>query len=371
MQETVAGLTQALQNVVRAGNQAAAVRNGAGDLHRNFRSLNPPHFFGSPDPDEAENWQEEIERIFQVMQCTNMEKVVLTTFQFTKDARAWWKATSAHLPNVGELEWAGFPEIFRGKYFSNRVKEKKAVEFAALKQKGMFVAEYEAQFARLAMYAPHLVGTERQKANRFMDGLRPMFIEKLGPHNIQTYTEMVQRAQLVEDTMAKVEGIRGKDISKPTFIKRGAVDTTGTLPNNNNNNNKRPTTGKDYGMEKKIKVEETMTVEYCKFCNKPRHQADKCWKKAGACLRCGGHEHRIPNCPMLKDQAGRNQIDNTVAICVDDVLASTMQKQGRGEEFLLDEELWNDHKKLIFFPFSSIATCTNRPLEVDQSLIIK
>ncbi|MQL78453.1 hypothetical protein Taro_010881 [Colocasia esculenta] len=79
MQETVDGLTQALQNVVQAGNQAAATaKNRAGDLHRNFRSLNPPRFSGSPDPDDAENWQEEIERIFQVMQCTNREKVVQT-----------------------------------------------------------------------------------------------------------------------------------------------------------------------------------------------------------------------------------------------------------------------------------------------------
>ncbi|MQL90193.1 hypothetical protein Taro_022782 [Colocasia esculenta] len=226
MQETVAGLTQALQNVVQAGNQAAAARNGADDLHRNFRSLNPPRFSGSPDPGEAENWQEEIERIFQVMQCTNREKVVLATFQFTKDARAW-----------------------------------------------------------------------------------------------------------------------------------GAVDTTRTFPNNNNNNNnnyyyynttKRPTTKKDYGMEKRIKVEETTTVEYCEFCDKPGHQADKCWKKAGACLRCGSQEHRIPNCPKLKDQAGRNQ------------------GVGRVEELLVAEELWNDHKKPFFFPFSSAATCTNHSLEVDQ-----
>ncbi|MQM06735.1 hypothetical protein Taro_039563 [Colocasia esculenta] len=243
MQETVAGLTQALQNVVQAGNQATATaRNGA-----------------------------------------------------------------AHLPNVGELEWVGFLEIFRGKHFSKRVKEKKAAEFAALKQKGMSMAEYEAQFARLAVYAPHVVGTERLKANHLMDGLKPMFIEKLRPHNIQTYTKMVQRAQLVDDTMAKVEGIKGKDISKPTIIKRGSIDTTGTFHNNNYNNNKRPTTGKDCGMEKKIKVGETMTVEYCNFCNKPGHQAEKCWKKAGACLRCGSHEHRISNCTMLKDQAGRNQ----------------------------------------------------------------
>ncbi|MQL73353.1 hypothetical protein Taro_005696 [Colocasia esculenta] len=134
------------------------------------------------------------------------------------------------------------------------------------------------------MYAPHLVGTKRLKANRFMDGLRPMFIKKLGPHNRQTYTQMVQRAQLVEDTMAK-------------------------------NNNKRPTIGKDYGMEKKIKVEETTTVEQCKFCDKPEHQADKCWNKAGACLRwtsfrtCWGHV----------------------------------------EELLVAGELWIDHNKPILF----------------------
>ncbi|MQL69592.1 hypothetical protein Taro_001907, partial [Colocasia esculenta] len=39
---------------------------------------------------------------------------------------------------------------------------------------------------------------------------------------------------------------------------------------------------------------------------------------------------------------------------------------GRVEELLVAEELWNDHKKLFFFLFSSAATCTNRPLEVDQ-----
>ncbi|MQL70000.1 hypothetical protein Taro_002289 [Colocasia esculenta] len=42
---------------------------------------------------------------------------------------------------------------------------------------------------------------------------------------------------------------------------------------------------------------------------------------------------------------------------------------GRVEELLVAEELWNDHNKLIFFPFSSAATCTNRPLEVDQSTL--
>ncbi|MQL73437.1 hypothetical protein Taro_005786 [Colocasia esculenta] len=39
---------------------------------------------------------------------------------------------------------------------------------------------------------------------------------------------------------------------------------------------------------------------------------------------------------------------------------------GRVEELLVAGELTIDHKKDIFFPRSSAATCTSRPLEVDQ-----
>ncbi|MQL79066.1 hypothetical protein Taro_011515 [Colocasia esculenta] len=41
---------------------------------------------------------------------------------------------------------------------------------------------------------------------------------------------------------------------------------------------------------------------------------------------------------------------------------------GRVEEFLVAGEQEIVHTKPFFFPFSSAATCTNHPLEVDQSL---
>ncbi|MQM04470.1 hypothetical protein Taro_037270 [Colocasia esculenta] len=39
---------------------------------------------------------------------------------------------------------------------------------------------------------------------------------------------------------------------------------------------------------------------------------------------------------------------------------------GRVEEFMVAGEQEIVHTKPFFFPFSSAATCTNRPLEVDQ-----
>ncbi|MQL94284.1 hypothetical protein Taro_026938 [Colocasia esculenta] len=134
--------------------------------------------------------------------------------------------------------------------------------------------------------------------------------------------------------MAKVEGMRGKDNSKPVFVKRGAPNITPTFRNNNvNNNNKRPNVGREVTGDKRVKIEDRQLAENCKFCDKPGHQADECWKKLGACLRCGGRDHRIPDCPM---------------------------------EFLVAGEQEIIHTKPFFFPVSSAATCTNHPLEVDQ-----
>ncbi|MQM21156.1 hypothetical protein Taro_054190, partial [Colocasia esculenta] len=59
--------------------------------------------------------------------------------------------------------------------------------------------------------------------------------------------------------MAKVEGMRGKDNLKPVFVKKGAPNIAPTFCNNNNNNfnnnNKRPNAGRDYAVDKKVKVE--------------------------------------------------------------------------------------------------------------------
>ncbi|MQL84626.1 hypothetical protein Taro_017135 [Colocasia esculenta] len=39
---------------------------------------------------------------------------------------------------------------------------------------------------------------------------------------------------------------------------------------------------------------------------------------------------------------------------------------GHVEEFLAAGELWNDHKKVIFFPYSSATTYATHPLRVEQ-----
>ncbi|MQM18429.1 hypothetical protein Taro_051422, partial [Colocasia esculenta] len=112
---------------------------------------------GTADPDEAEKWLKEIEHIFHVIQCTDGDKLLLATFQLERDARAWWESVEATRAEA-QFTWNEFKEHFNSKYFSERVQERKASEFATLKQRNLSVAEYEAQFSWLAPYANHLVG---------------------------------------------------------------------------------------------------------------------------------------------------------------------------------------------------------------------
>ncbi|MQL83922.1 hypothetical protein Taro_016419 [Colocasia esculenta] len=192
---------------------------------------------------------------------------------------------------------------------------------------------------------------------------------------------MVQRAQLVEDTMAKVEGMRGKDNSKPVFVKKGAPNTARTFRSNNNNfnsNNKRPNVGRDAVGDKRVKMEGRQLSENCKFCDKPGHRAEECWKKLGACLRCGGRDHCIPDCPMMKDQPGRAQNVPRRQGRLNAVIEADLPEEGgmvegtsfrtcwgRVEKFLVAGEQEIIHTKPFFFPVVSAATCTYHHLGVE------
>ncbi|MQL92276.1 hypothetical protein Taro_024896 [Colocasia esculenta] len=172
MQQTIQKLTCALLQAAQGGGNCA----GAGELHRNFRSLNPPRFSGSMDLDEVEHWLKETERIFRVIQCAAGDKLLLATFQLGKDARSWWESVEATRDN-GQFAWAEFREAFNSKYFSKHVQERKA-------------------------------------SKRFLNGLKPRYITQLAPLGIQTYAEMVKRTQLLEDATDFTNRIKGKFVKK-------------------------------------------------------------------------------------------------------------------------------------------------------------
>ncbi|PKU70123.1 RNA-directed DNA polymerase [Dendrobium catenatum] len=70
--------------------------------------------------------------------------------------------------------------------------------FLRLVQGSKTVMQYEAEFTALARYAPQLVSTSAERCYRFLRGLRDTLRQPLIPFRITDFSELVERARLIE-----------------------------------------------------------------------------------------------------------------------------------------------------------------------------
>ncbi|XP_043687612.1 uncharacterized protein LOC122638830 [Telopea speciosissima] len=161
-----------------------------------FRKLCPLAFKGtSANPIVAEGWLRELEKNFELLQCSDEQKVACATYMLQGEADLWWQTTKRVLEGV---TWAQFLELFREKYFPITVQRAKAAEFIKLQQGSMTVIEYEKKFEELSRYAPHLVATDVDKVRLFESGLNDGIQRMVTALELNTYAEAVRRALLYE-----------------------------------------------------------------------------------------------------------------------------------------------------------------------------
>jgi len=116
-----------------------------------FLRNHPPTFKGRYDPDGAQTWLKEIERVLIVMQCTEVHKVRFGTHTLVGEADDWWIGLLPILEQDGaEVTWVVFKREFLDRYFLEDVRGKKEIEFLELKQGNMSVTGYAAKFVELA-----------------------------------------------------------------------------------------------------------------------------------------------------------------------------------------------------------------------------
>ncbi|XP_050890108.1 uncharacterized protein LOC127095468 [Lathyrus oleraceus] len=132
---------------------------GLGKFHRN----NLLTFKGRYDPEGAQSWLQEIEKIFKVMTFTDAQKVLFGAHMMAKEAEYWWDNSLQRLEAEGiEITWDNFKIEFLEKYFPTNVHSKKEIEFLELKQQNMIVADYAAKFKDLSRLCPYYNGVESE-----------------------------------------------------------------------------------------------------------------------------------------------------------------------------------------------------------------
>jgi hypothetical protein len=135
------------------------------------------------DPLDADDWLKTINKMLNITQCNDREKVLYASGRLEGATSDWWDAyTTAHAA-ADTITWQEFHESFRTHHIPDGVKKLKQKGFLALKQGNMTVSEYLDGFTHLSRYAPDDVNTDAKRQERFLDGL-------IGPLNyhLQSHT---------------------------------------------------------------------------------------------------------------------------------------------------------------------------------------
>ncbi|XP_020239852.1 uncharacterized protein LOC109818739 [Cajanus cajan] len=134
-----------------------------------FRGCQPPQFKGDADPDVADQWLSEMEKIFSVLGSSEERKLAYAVYMMGGEAEYWWRGTRQMLESRGVLiDWDCFRRVFLEKYFPDSVRYAKEAEFMRLHQGSLSIFEYAMRFEHLALEFPALV--EKAKTVERLEG---------------------------------------------------------------------------------------------------------------------------------------------------------------------------------------------------------
>jgi hypothetical protein len=154
---------------------------------------------------EVEDWLKSIEQNVEILQCTDLEKVLFTAHQLFGTATDWWETFHNSHPNICAVTWNEFKARFRTHYVPCGTLKLKKKEFFDLWQGEMTVNEYLNRFTQLSGYASDDVNTNEKKQDAFLNGLNDEDQFQLLNTDYEDFLMMVDKAIIVENKIKEKE----------------------------------------------------------------------------------------------------------------------------------------------------------------------
>ena len=92
---------------------------------------------------KAEFWLEKLERVLEEVRCSPDQRASCAVSLLQGEAYDWWKLVLKSLGIPNPMTWEFFVQEFRAKYVTDMYRESKWEQFLNMKQRNLYVAEYE------------------------------------------------------------------------------------------------------------------------------------------------------------------------------------------------------------------------------------
>jgi hypothetical protein len=176
-------------------------------------SHNPPTFSSSPDPLHADDWLKSVEKMLNIAQCSDREKVLYASGRLTGLAADWWDSNTAAHDAASNITWAEFATQFINYHIPAGLMKIKKKEFLSPKQGNMLVSEYREKFIQMSRYAPDEVADDERKQEHFMEGLVGPLQYQLVSHTFPSLQRLLDKAIAIEHKRVQLGEMKRKTIT--------------------------------------------------------------------------------------------------------------------------------------------------------------
>jgi hypothetical protein len=135
----------------------------------------------------ADDWLKSVEKMLNIAQCSEREKVLYASGRLTGPAPDLWDSYVAAHDAADTITWAELTTQFRNYHILDGLMKIKKKEFLSLKQGNMSVSEYRDKFIQLSRYAPDEVADDERNQEHFIEGLNGPLQYALVAHTFPSF----------------------------------------------------------------------------------------------------------------------------------------------------------------------------------------
>ncbi|XP_061364670.1 uncharacterized protein LOC133308096 [Gastrolobium bilobum] len=209
-------------------------RTGDQPFTSNFgMKIEIPEFEGSTHPDVFIDWLHTVERVFDLKNLTDEQKVKLVAIKLRKHASIWWEHVKKQRIRDGKSKiqrWDKMKKLLQHKFLPAQYRQEAFIEYHNFRQRDLTVEQYTTEFDRLRMRCD-MVEEDEQVIARYLGGLRDEISDVVYLQQYWSYEDVCKLSLKVEG-QCKRKGDRSKFQSRFPRKEFGAksVSSSATSP---------------------------------------------------------------------------------------------------------------------------------------------